>query len=121
MLTRDDMCRDAEEWVAAWNRRDLEFILAAFSPDATFRSPKAREVTGASFIKGRSAMAEYWTLGLQRLTHLQFTLIETICDEAAQQMVVLYDADLNGAIRRACELFVFRDGVKIAAEALYGD
>jgi hypothetical protein len=41
-LGRDEMLRHTEAWVAAWNRRDIDAVLAGFSEAAEFRSPRAR-------------------------------------------------------------------------------
>jgi steroid delta-isomerase len=119
--TRAEMLAHAEEWIAAWNRRDLAAVLAAFAPQATFRSPRARTITGSAFLEGKDAIRDYWERSLAQLHQLKFTLIDTICDEPGQRMVVLYDAELNGRPRRACEFFTFDCDHKISAEALYGD
>lgn len=105
--TRAEMLVHAEEWIAAWNRRDLPAVLAAFAPQATFRSPRARGLTGSAFLEGKEAIADYWERGLEQLHQLQFTLIDVVCDEPRQSMVVLYEAELNGPPRRACEFFHF--------------
>lgn len=121
MKTRAEMLVHAEEWIAAWNRRDLTAVLAAFAPQATFRSPRARVITGSAFLEGKDAIQDYWERGLEQLHHLKFTLIGAVCDEPGQSMVVLYEAELNGPPRRACEFFYFEGDHKISAEALYGD
>ena len=36
----------AREWVQAWNRRDLESLLACFAEDVEFRSPLAAKLLG---------------------------------------------------------------------------
>ena len=44
----------AEEWVAAWNARDLDRILAHYAPDIVFRAPDGREAswTGPVLVTG---------------------------------------------------------------------
>lgn len=121
MLTRDQMVRHADDWIAAWNRRDLHAVLKAFAPDATFRSPTALTLTGSSFLEGREAISAYWSLAIARLNKLNFTLIDVVCDTVEQSMMVLYEAELDCPPRRACEIFKFRDGKKSSGEALYGE
>ena len=120
MKTRAEMLKHAEEWIAAWNKRDLAAVLGSFAPEATFRSPRASALTGSAVLEGRKAIQSYWEDGLAQLPRLNFTLVDAVCDEPAQSMVVLYEAELNGPPCRACEFFYFDDDKKVAAEALYG-
>lgn len=120
MLTRDQMLSHGEEWIAAWNRRDAEAVLAGFADDACFRSPKAAKITGSDELVGRQAIRDYWQVALGRIGHLRFRPIAMICDEAGQSMVIQYEAELDGSVLRACEIFRFGPGGKVAGEALYG-
>ena len=120
-LGRDEMLRHTEAWVAAWNRSDIDAVLAGFSEAAEFRSPRVRGVTGSPHVKGRAALTRYWQAGLAGLDSLHFTLLSATCDAEAQRMVVHYIARLNGRPLRACENFQFEAGRKLQAEALYGD
>lgn len=120
-LDRGEMIRHAQEWIAAWNRRDLGVVLDAFAADACFRSPKATAITGSPLIVGRPAMERYWRTALDDLQALEFTFLSAVCDVEAQTVVVHYLAALGGPPRRACEFFCFEAGRKVYAEALYGD
>lgn len=120
-LRRDDIIAHAHDWIAAWNRRDLGAVLAAYADEASFRSPFARTVTGSSLVEGKPAMASYWQKGLDRLETLDFTFVAAVCDVEQQKLVVHYLAALNGPPKRACEIFHFENGIKVYAEALYGD
>lgn len=120
-LTREQMHAHAQAWISAWNRRDVEAVLSAFTDDARFRSPIALQMTGSATLEGRPAIEAYWRAALGRIERLEFRLLAAICDEPGQRMVVHYEATLGDTTRRACEIFVFRGGLKIEAEALYGD
>ena len=120
-LTREQMHAHAQAWIAAWNRRDVEAVLFAFADHARFRSPIALQITGSATLEGRPAIEAYWQEALGRIDRLEFRLLAAICDEPGQRMVVHYEATLGDATRRACEIFVFRGGLKVEAEALYGD
>lgn len=120
MLTRDQMIEHGKAWIAAWNRRDVETVAAAFAADAIFRSPMAAKVTGSDVLSGRDAIRAYWQKALAGISHLHFRVLDMICDETTQTMVVHYEAELDGSPRRACEIFRFGEGGKISGEALYG-
>jgi ketosteroid isomerase-like protein len=120
MLTRDEMLRHGEEWIAAWNRRDVDAVLDGFAEGAIFRSPLAAKFAGSDTLGGKAAIRAYWQSALKQITHLHFRPITMICDETAQVMVVHYEAELNDSLRRACEIFHFGPDGKRAGEALYG-
>jgi ketosteroid isomerase-like protein len=47
-MTYDSMMLFAETWIAAWNRRDVDAVLAHFADDAEFVSPAAHKFVGWS-------------------------------------------------------------------------
>jgi len=119
-LTRAEMIAAAQAWIAAWNRRDVEAVLAGFDPAATFRSPLAERTTGVAEIVGTEALRAYWENALADIDTLHFTLLDSLCDEERQGLAIHYEAEFNGKLQRACELFAFRAGKKICGEVLYG-
>jgi catechol 2,3-dioxygenase-like lactoylglutathione lyase family enzyme len=70
--------RFAEQWVAAWNRRDLDLLLAQYAEDAELTSPLIAEVTGdpRGRIRGKAAIVAYWREALGRFPDLHFELID---------------------------------------------
>jgi len=52
----------ADEWIAAWNSRDLDRILSHYTPDFEFSSPLIPAVTGdpGGRLKGQDAIRAYW-------------------------------------------------------------
>jgi ketosteroid isomerase-like protein len=52
----------ANEWLAAWNSRDLVRILGYFTDDIVFRSPHAVELAGepSGEVRGKDALRAYW-------------------------------------------------------------
>lgn len=73
----DEALLFAQDWVEAWNAHDLDRVLAHFTPDAVFVSPKAVAVTGdpSGRVVGAQAMRAYWTEGLRRSPNLRFELL----------------------------------------------
>ena len=120
-MTYDAMMRFAEDWVAAWNRRDVDAVLAHFAEEAQFTSPVARSVVGRAVLRNKQELADYWRGALSRIATLEFRLDHAAWDERQRELVVVYEANLNGERKRACETMRFdAAGRQIAGEAMYG-
>ena len=65
------------DWVDAWNRHDVDAVLAHFAEDVTFTSPVAARIVAGSdgVIRGKAALREYWNEGIRRIPDLHFELI----------------------------------------------
>ena len=120
-LTYESMMVFAESWIAAWNRRDVEAVLAHFADDAQFVSPIATNVVGRPLLRNKKELENYWRTGLTRITTLEFTLDHAAWDEKRRELNVVYEANLNGERKRACEIMQFdSSGRQVRGEALYG-
>jgi steroid delta-isomerase len=120
-LTRSEALEFAARWVAAWNRRDVDAVLVHYVDDATFISPKAQLFVGTSVIRGKAALERYWRTASAKIETLEFRLDRAVWDGDGRQLVVFYEANLNGVRTRTCELMSFDDqGRQISGEALYG-
>jgi steroid delta-isomerase len=115
------MMRFAEDWVAAWNRRDIDAVLAHFAEDAQFTSPIARSIVGRAVLRNRQELADYWRRGLERIATIEFRLDHATWDQRCRELVVVYEANLNGEKKRACEIMRFdAAGRQVSGEAMYG-
>jgi len=113
--------RFARAWIEAWNRRDVEAVLAYYADEARFVSPKAARFAGTARIEGKAALRAYWQTALAQLGSLRFTLDAAFWSPRSQTLTVLYQAELGGAApARATEIMRFRDGRVVEGEALYG-
>jgi len=67
----------AEAWLKAWNRRDVDAVLAHFHDDVVFTSPVAAEVMPDSdgVVRGKAALREYWCAALKSMPFLRFELV----------------------------------------------
>jgi hypothetical protein len=120
-MTYDSMMRFAEAWIAAWNRRDVDAVLTHFAEDAQFVSPKARNFGGRPMLRNKKELAHYWRAALERISSLEFELDHASWDERRRELNVVYEANVNGERKRACELMQFDEsGRQIRGEALYG-
>src|SRR5262249_59138764 len=63
-MTYESMMTFAENWVAAWNRRDVDAVLAHFSDEAQFVSPVARNLVGRSVLRNKKELSECWQAAL---------------------------------------------------------
>ena len=69
-----------EEWVSAWNARDLDRILSHFTDDFVMESPLALKhlpETGG-VVKGKEAVRAYWKMGLELIPDLLFEVYEVL-------------------------------------------
>jgi acyl-CoA thioesterase FadM/ketosteroid isomerase-like protein len=111
----------ARAWIAAWNRRDAEAVLAHYADDAVFISPKAEKFVGSPRVEGKAALRSYWQTALSRLQHLEFALDEAIWSARAQTLTVVYYSSLQDQPPvRVAEIMRFRGGRIVHGEALYG-
>ncbi|MFO1117496.1 MAG: nuclear transport factor 2 family protein [Beijerinckiaceae bacterium] len=98
----------AEEWVAAWNSRDLERILAHYADAVVFSSPRAAAIVGAPVVRGKAALRAYWAQALARAPDLHFELQDIFAGADCVSIVYLR----NGAMR-VCETMEFSDGLVV--------
>jgi|SRR5690242_8965042 len=111
----------AHTWIAAWNRRDVEAVLAHYSEDAQFVSPMAGKLVGRSTLRNKKELEEYWRTALARISTLEFKLDHAAWDEERLELNVVYEANLNGERKRACEIMQFdAAGRQVRGEAFYG-
>ena len=119
-MTYEQMMTFAEAWIAAWNRRDVEAVLAHYSEEAQFVSPVARNLVGRPILQTRKSLR---ILAHRPCTDLvaEFKLDHAAWDEKRRELNVVYEANLNGERKRACEIMLFDvSGRQIRGEALYG-
>lgn len=120
-MTRDDACRFTARWIDAWNAFDVEGVLALFADGAIFSSPKAAVLTGSGLVRGKDALRAYWGTARSRIRSLRFSLDRFTFDPTTGEVVIVYEASIDGERKRACELFRFDEDGKVASgEAMYG-
>jgi hypothetical protein len=85
-MTYDSMMLFAETWIAAWNRRDVDAVLAHFADDAEFVSPAAEKFVGHSVLRNRKEIGDYWRTALARISTLEFKLDHANWDERRREL-----------------------------------
>lgn len=107
----------AESWIAAWNARDLDAVLAHYREDCTFASPLVVRFAGepSGRLAGKARLRAYWTTALAALPALHFELVDVLT--GVDCITILY----RGHRGLTAEVFELgRDGKVVRGIALYG-
>jgi ketosteroid isomerase-like protein len=114
MLDRKSAERFAADWIAVWNRRDLDAILAHYTDDVVFHSPRIALVIGEAvdFVAGKPALARYWGKALAESRDLHFTLDRLYV--GSDGLAIAYH---NHRGQHVVETFVF-DGAGLVKESV---
>jgi hypothetical protein len=93
----------AVAWVDAWNRRDLEAILAHYADDVALCSPRVVERMGAAdgWLRGKAALRVYFARGLET-PGLRFELVDVTVGVGA--ITVVYRRETGALVTDTSEL-----------------
>jgi ketosteroid isomerase-like protein len=96
MLDRAQARVLAQDWCEAWNRHDLEAVLAHYADDVELNSPKVIERLGtpSGWLKGKDALRTYFATGMKS-TELRFELVDVLLGAGALSIVYRRE---NGAL-----------------------
>jgi ketosteroid isomerase-like protein len=88
------------EWIAAWNSRDLERVLALYAEDSEMTSDKIQTLgfDSSGTLSGKANIRIYWAKALTLLPDLHFTLIDLF---VSPDSIVVFYANERGA--KICE------------------
>ena len=121
MKVKIDVHAFANQWIADWNRRDVEAVLTHFSEDVVFISPRAGAVCGSPKVAGKLKLREYWTKALSRVQTIHFTLDHVVSDCDRLLVGIVYTSEINGKRMRSVEFLRFgEDGLISEGEAMHG-
>ncbi len=111
----------AANWIGAWNRKDVSAVLEHYVDDSKFMSPKAAIFVGNPVVEGKKALLQYWQLAARKIENIEFKLDHIVWDSVSNELVIFYEASLNGVRSRACETMKFNSsGRQLSGEAMYG-
>jgi len=114
-MTSDEARAFADEWIAAWNRHDLDRVLSHYAPDIAFLSPIAQKVVGNGRVVGIAALRSYWGKALAGQPQLKFELLKVLMGHLC--LTILY---LNHRNQQVAETFEFgSDGKVVRSFACY--
>ena len=106
MLDARQVQHFAQDWIEAWNARDLERIVAHYADDVTFVTPFAVALLGdpSGTVRGKAALRDYFAKGLERYPDLAFELRQVLTGVSC---VTLYYRSVRDLM--AAETFEFDD------------
>jgi hypothetical protein len=105
----------AERWLACFERRDLDGLLALYADDATHTSPKIPERT----LRGKAAMRAWWQSSFDRLPSLRY--VPTAITADARRVYMEYVRKLDGQPDLAvAEVLDVEGGIIVASRVFHG-
>jgi uncharacterized protein (TIGR02246 family) len=111
----------AAQWIANWNARDAEAVLAHFADDCVFESPIAQTITGEAKLIGKDKLRAYWQAALARIPSLHFMLDDVAWDAARRTLAVMYTSRVADRVTACSELMTFDEqGRQTLGRAYYG-
>ena len=106
----------AEDWIAAWNSRDLDRILALYADNAEMASPKiaAYGVSPGGTLKGKENLRQYWSGALEKQPSLRFSLDRV--SASPDSIALLYTVHRGHIV---CEYLQYREDGRIVRAAAH--
>lgn len=111
----------AHRWLDAFNRANVDDLVALYADDATHTSPKIRDLhpdTGGKLV-GKEAMHRWWTDANQRLPNLRYELLAVTASDARVFIEYIRHAP-NAAPSLVAEVFDVEDGRIVASRVFHG-
>jgi heme-degrading monooxygenase HmoA/ketosteroid isomerase-like protein len=111
----------AERWLACFERRDLDGLLALYADDATHSSPKirVRHPETGGLLRGKPAMRAWWQDSFDRLPSMRYVPTALIADDTRVVMEYVRHVDGEPDLPIA-EVLEVRDGLIVASRVFHG-
>jgi predicted ester cyclase len=109
----------AQDWIAAWNARDLDRILGHYTANIVLTSPAAAHLHNdpSGTVNGIADLRSYFERGLRAFPDLHFEFIDVLCGVSS---IVVVFRNQRGT-RTAEYMELDRDGKVVRVVANYGD
>ncbi|GGO99803.1 nuclear transport factor 2 family protein [Stakelama pacifica] len=62
--------RWADQWIEAWNKRDLDGLVSLYANDIQLRSPFAKVYARDGTVRGKAELRDYWAEAMRRIPDL---------------------------------------------------
>jgi ketosteroid isomerase-like protein len=111
----------AKQWFDAFNKHNIEVLLALYNDDAVHYSPKlkVRKPETNGLIKGKDALRIWWQGSFERLPSLKYVPKNFIADESSVFME--YERFVNGEENLLVgEILEIRDGLIVSSRVYHG-
>jgi hypothetical protein len=120
-MTPQETEKVARAWLEAFNKKDVEALLALYADDCTHTSPKIRVLhpETAGLLVGKTAMRAWWVGALERTPSLRYEERALTC--SAERAVLEYVRHATGeAPLPVAEVFEVRGGKIVASRVFHG-
>jgi ketosteroid isomerase-like protein len=107
-------------WLDAFNRHDVDALVALYAEDCTHTSPKIRALhpeTGGQ-LRGKAALAKWWRDANARLPGLRY--VERAITASPERVVIEYVRHAPDGESYVSESFDVRDGLITASRVYHG-
>ncbi|MEO5942296.1 MAG: nuclear transport factor 2 family protein [Ferruginibacter sp.] len=111
----------AEKWINAFNVHDLKKLLLLYAEDATHYSPKLKikQPHTNGWIKGKTALKDWWADAFNCIPSLQYKLKNIIVDDKQLLMEYMRKAD-NEPEMMVAEILEIQDGLIVGSRVYHG-
>ena len=113
--------RIAETWLACFERRDLDGLLALYADDATHTSPKirVRHPDTGGLLRGKAAMRAWWQDSFDRLPSMKY--VPTAITADSERVYMEYVREVAGEPPMpVAEVLDVQHGKIIASRVFHG-
>ncbi len=110
----------AHQWFAAFNKHDLEKLLALYDDEAQHFSPKlkVRQPATNGYISGKEALGSWWQDAFDRLPTLQYDVLTITANE--ERVFMEYIRRVDGeADMQVGEVLEIQDGLIVASRVYH--
>lgn len=111
----------ALNWIDAFNKHDLKKLLNLYAIDAIHYSPKLKlkQPSTNGWIKGKSALEDWWAMAFSQISSLQYLLKNLIVNEEQVLMEYLRQAD-GEADMMVAEILEIKDNLIVKSRLYHG-
>jgi hypothetical protein len=111
----------ANQWIDAFNRHDLDALLALYSDNAEHYSPKLklRQPETRGIVKGKNKMRAWWQDSFNRFPSLRYELIRLTCQKNRVFMEYIRHVPEEENLRVG-EMFEIKGGLIVASRVYHG-
>lgn len=109
----------AEQWIGAWNERNLDAIMEHYTPSVRFSAPTVicRWKKADGILMGTDALRQHFKRGLERAPNLHFELVDVLM--GVDGMTIVYRRETGALVVDVVLLNEDYQGVEV--RVYYGD
>ena len=99
MITEEQAAAFGRDWIDAWNRHDLDAILAHYDDAVVFCSPFVVKIAGeaSGMLRGKAALRPYFAEALKKYPDLNFTDLRALAGVSSITLTYRSVAGLHAA------------------------